>query len=44
MGSIGRDVRIAGTTKDVEVRIGRGGAEEDEERSGMIDPPWRGGS
>lgn len=32
------------TTKDVEVRIGRGGAEEDEERSGMIDPPWRGGS
>lgn len=42
--STGIGVGITRTTKDVDVRIGRGGAEEDEERSGMIDPPWRGGS
>jgi hypothetical protein len=31
----GRGVRIVGTIKDVVVCIGRGGAKEDEERSGM---------
>jgi hypothetical protein len=37
VGSGGRDVKIVGTTKDVKVRVGRDGAEEDEETSGMID-------
>jgi hypothetical protein len=34
VGSGDGGVRIAGTTKDVEVRIGKGDAEEGEERGG----------
>lgn len=37
VGSVGEGVRIASTTKDTKVCIGRGGAEEGEEGSGMTD-------
>jgi hypothetical protein len=35
VGSGGRGVRISSTNKDAKVRIGMGGAEQDEGRSGM---------
>jgi hypothetical protein len=37
VGSDGRGVKIASTTKDTKVHIGRAGAKEDEERSRMTD-------
>jgi hypothetical protein len=44
VGSGGGGVRIADTAKNTKVRIGRGNAEEGEERSRMIDRLVGGGS